>query len=137
MVIKVVTKTIENKLTDLVGILAYTLIRLAGTEQLLANTQFQLQNARIELLETQRMLMNTHSDLLDMQSKLAEMQSKLADTEQMVKDLDSKLRKSLFRLENMKENDVLVKLYTGFNDYETLETFYEEMLESDATVMQQ
>jgi len=45
--------------------------------------------------------------------------------------------KSLFHLDNVKENDDLVKFYTGFLDYVTLVTFYEQILESDAKVMRQ
>ena len=45
--------------------------------------------------------------------------------------------KSLFHLDNIKENDDLVKFYTGFLDYVTLVTFYEQILESDAEVMRQ
>lgn len=42
---------------------------------------------------------------------------------------------SLFRLENIKEKGDLVKFYTGFSDYVTLVTFYEQVLESDAEIM--
>ncbi|XP_065895749.1 uncharacterized protein [Dysidea avara] len=45
--------------------------------------------------------------------------------------------KSLFRLDNIKEDSDLVKFYTGFSDYATLATFYEQVLESDAKVMRQ
>ena len=44
---------------------------------------------------------------------------------------------SLFRLDNIKETDDLVRFYTGFSDYVTLVTFYEQVLESDAKVMRQ
>jgi len=43
--------------------------------------------------------------------------------------------KSLFRLDNIKEKDDLVKFYTGFSDYMTLVTLYQNILEDDATVM--
>jgi len=45
--------------------------------------------------------------------------------------------KSLFRLENTKDNDEDVKYYTGFPDYNTLLAFFEVLLKSDATVMRQ
>ena len=45
--------------------------------------------------------------------------------------------KSLFRLDNIKERGDLVKFYTGFSDYVTLVTFYEQVLESDAEIMRQ
>ena len=45
--------------------------------------------------------------------------------------------KSLFRLDNIKEKSDLVKFYTGFLDYVTLVTFYEQVLESDAKIMRQ
>ena len=45
--------------------------------------------------------------------------------------------KSLFRLENIKEKEELVKFYTGFQDYATLFAFYETVLEVDAKVMRQ
>lgn len=47
------------------------------------------------------------------------------------------LRKSLFRLENIRHDNELIKFYTGFCDYDTLIAFYEEILESDAKVMRQ
>lgn len=46
-------------------------------------------------------------------------------------------KKSLFCLKNIQENDELIKFYTGFPDYATLFSFYETLLESDATVMRQ
>ena len=39
---------------------------------------------------------------------------------------------SLFRLENIKDKNELVRFYTGFPDYRTLLAFYEQILESDA-----
>ena len=44
---------------------------------------------------------------------------------------------SLFRLENIKDKNELVRFYTGFPDYGTLLAFYEKILESDAKVMKQ
>lgn len=45
--------------------------------------------------------------------------------------------KSLFCLDNIKENDDLVKFYTGFSDCVTLVTFCEQILKSNAKVMRQ
>ena len=45
--------------------------------------------------------------------------------------------KSMFCLENIKEKDELVKFYTGFPDFNTLQTTYTILLESDAKVMRQ
>ena len=54
----------------------------------------------------------------------------LHDGMESVCDLDPSILDSLV-------NDSLVKFYTGFADYETLIAFYEEILESDASVMRQ
>ena len=60
---------------------------------------------------------------------------------QLLQDLLNKAKrlalKLLFRVENIKEKDNLVKFYTGFPDYGTLIIFNEEILESDAKVMRQ
>ena len=47
------------------------------------------------------------------------------------------LLRNLFRLDNIKEKGDLIKFYTGFSDYVTLVTFYEQVLESDAKIMRQ
>ena len=57
-------------------------------------------------------------------------------SDQLAKSQD-KYEKSLFRLANIKEDDDLVSFYTGFPDYNTLLTFYNIILESDAKVMRQ
>ena len=44
---------------------------------------------------------------------------------------------TLNMLKMHKNDDSLVKFYTGFADYGTLMAFYEEILESDASVMLQ
>ena len=46
-------------------------------------------------------------------------------------------QKSLFRLQNIKDCDDLIKFYTGFPDYTTLIAAYKILLESDASGMQQ
>ena len=52
-------------------------------------------------------------------------------------EAESKLNRSLFRLENVRHDKHLLKFYTGFSSYETLIAFYEEMLEEDALLMWQ
>ena len=50
-------------------------------------------------------------------------------------EANNTFNKSLFRLENIKEKEELVKFYTGFQDYATLFAFYETILEADTKVM--
>ena len=45
--------------------------------------------------------------------------------------------RSLFRVENIKDKNELVRFYTGFPDHGILLAFYEQILESDAKVMKQ
>lgn len=66
----------------------------------------------------------------DLQKEVLELKTKLQEAE-------SKLSRCLFRLENIKDNDTMIKFYTGFSDYETLLAFYQEVLEADALVMRQ
>ena len=70
------------------------------------------------------------SDIQDLKIQIQLLQDSLDEA----KTTASKL---LFRLENIKEKDNLVKFCTGFPDYTTLVIFYEEILESDAKVMRQ
>lgn len=58
----------------------------------------------------------------DLQKEILELKSKLSEAQ-------NKLERSLFRLENIKNDDSLVKFYTGFADYGMLMAFYEEILE--------
>ncbi|XP_065894872.1 uncharacterized protein [Dysidea avara] len=69
-------------------------------------------------------------DVAEMQRRIDELQVKLSEVE-------NAFQRSLFRLENICDNDEFVKFYTGFSDYNTLIAFYEEVLESDAKVMRQ
>ena len=73
---------------------------------------------------------NLDPPITDLQKEILELKTKLSEAE-------NKLERSLFRLENIKNDDSLVKFYTGFTDYGTLIAFYEEILESDASVMRQ
>ncbi|XP_065896130.1 uncharacterized protein [Dysidea avara] len=76
----------------------------------------------------------TKTALLDeierLKLQVKQLQDKLAESQRTS-------TKSLFRLDNIKEDSDLVKFYTGFSDYATLATFYEQVLESDAKVMRQ
>lgn len=72
------------------------------------------------------------------------LQGEIEQLELQVRQLQDELAESkrtadqsLFRLDNIKEKEDLVKFYTGFSDYVTLVTFYEQVLESDAKVMRQ
>ena len=111
--------------------------QLAVAQSKLAETEKQLADMQSKLADNERQFDNVQSNLTDTQSKLLQMQCKLADMERKLADSENMLKKSLFRMENIKGNDTLVKFYTGFNDYETLVAFYEEILESDAKVMRQ
>jgi len=68
--------------------------------------------------------------IADLQQEILELKLKLSEAQE-------KLDRALFRLENFKHDDSLVKFYTGFTDYGTLMAFYEEILEPDASVVRQ
>ena len=76
---------------------------------------------------TQKKVEGSHNDILGMQRQIDELQVKL----------ESAFNSSLFRLENICDSDDLVKFYTCFPDYKTLNAFYEEISETDAQVMRQ
>ena len=70
-------------------------------------------------------------DLIEfLQGKVVEMSLQLAE-------LQTKHEKSLFRLENIKDDNYQINLYTSFPNYNTLFYFYKNILESDAKVMRQ
>jgi len=64
----------------------------------------------------------------DLKKKIEELKCSLAK-------LKSELQKSLFRFENIKTDDEMVKFYTGIPDQATFMAFYEEILEDDAKSM--
>ena len=66
-----------------------------------------------------------------------ESHAKITDLTRQLITLQSKLEKSMFRLENIKKDDDLVHFYTDFPNYDTLITFYRTVLEADAKVMRQ
>jgi len=64
----------------------------------------------------------------DLKRKIEELQCSLAESR-------SELQRSLFHFENIKDDDKMVKFYTGIPDQATLMAFYEEILEDDAKSM--
>ena len=94
----------------------------ASTEQ----TETELVCASTEIIEER-----------DEQTLIANLQNEIFHLKDQLAETEKRLSKSLFRLENIKDNTKLVKFYTGFADYETLMAFYEVVLESDALVMRQ
>ena len=80
--------------------------------------------------------MNLQSSELDMlKSKVIESELRIKELKDELQKAEAKSESELFRLENIKNNDELVKLYTGIPDYATLMIFYEEVLKGDAEVM--
>ena len=98
------------------------------------NSVKQIQNCEEEIIEmeTTEVMepLEEPSSIQDLQKEVLELKSKLQERE-------CKLSRCLFRLENIRDNDTMIKFYTGFCDYETLLAFYEEVLEADAMVMRQ
>ena len=73
----------------------------------------------------------------DTTKKIQELEGKITQLSERLQQVEDSATKSLFRYENIKNRDDLVKFYTGFPDHPTLLAFYEEILESDAKVMRQ
>lgn len=61
-----------------------------------------------------------------------EMKKKIEELQCRVSEAENKLKRSLFRFENIKDDDEMVKFYTGIPDQAA---FYEEILEDDAKAM--
>jgi len=77
-------------------------------------------------------------DVTDAQDKDEEIKRLTLQVEKLKVELEETRKlasNSLFRLENIKDNNNLVKYYTGFPDYATLIVFFEQVLESDAKLM--
>ena len=70
-------------------------------------------------------------------NKIEELQGTITELSDKLHQVEDNAAKSLFRYENIKDRDDLVKFYTGLPDHLTLLAFYEEILESDAKVMRQ
>jgi len=72
-----------------------------------------------------------------LKSHIIDLQSQILKLQQSIAEVELSAQKSLFRLQNIKDNDDLIRFYTGFPDYSTLIAAYKILLESDASVMQQ
>jgi len=87
-------------------------------------------NSEVSYCPKENCMEGTNVDIAEMQRKIDKLQVKLVQVQSI-------FQRSLFHLENICDNDDLVKFYTGFSDCNTLSAFYEEILESDAKVMRQ
>ena len=65
------------------------------------------------------------------------LQGNLEEMSLQLKELQTKHEQSLFRLDNIKDDNYQINLYTSFPDYDTLLYFYTNILESNAKVMRQ
>ena len=65
------------------------------------------------------------------------LQGILEEMSLQLKELQTKHEQSLFCLDNIKDDNYQINLYTSFPDYDTLLYFYKNILESDAKVMRQ
>ena len=74
---------------------------------------------------------------VDFASEVDRLRAEVSDLTGKLTKLQSKYDKSLFRLENIKEDDESVHFHTGFPNYDTLLAFYKHVLEEDAKVMRQ
>ena len=77
------------------------------------------------------------NEIESLQSQILDLQAQIVQLQQSMADVELSAQKSLFRLHNIKDNDDLIKFYTGFPDYDTLIAAYKILLESDARVMRQ
>lgn len=83
------------------------------------------------------MYVECSTEVMDEQTLITDLQKENAELKSQLKETENQLRRSLFRLENIKDDSSLVKFYTGFSDYGMLMVFYDEVLESDALFMRQ
>ena len=75
---------------------------------------------------------NTNKEVLS--SKVHALELKVKELEDKIYQAETNAAQQIFRLENIKQKEELVKFYTGFPDYATLMIF-KEILERDAVVM--
>ena len=75
--------------------------------------------------------------VIDPDAQIRSLKLQVAQLQSELKEASKSAACALFRLENIKDKDELVRFYTGFPDYITLLAFYEQILESDARVMKQ
>ena len=85
------------------------------------------------IMEEQELIMEEQ----DEQKSVTSLQNEVVQLKSQLAEAEMKLSQSLLRLENIRHEKHLMKFYTGFSDYEVLMVFYEEILESDASVMRQ
>lgn len=98
--------------------------------------EYLSQNNNVEE-EIVDILQDGMESVCDLDPSIADLQKEILELKLKLSEAQNKLERSLFRLENIKNDDSLVKFYTGFADYGTLMAFYEEILVSDASVMRQ
>ena len=79
----------------------------------------------------------TSTEVMDEQNQIAGLQKELFELKSKLKEIENMLSRTLFRLENIKDDNNLIKFYTGFSDYVMLMAFYNEVLECDALFMRQ
>jgi len=84
--------------------------------------------------ETQDVDVRTQEEEISGSNLIECLQSKLEEVSLQLEELQVKY---LFRLENFKDDDHLINLYTSFPNYDTLLQFYKTILKSDAKVMYQ
>ena len=80
----------------------------------------------------------THDDLdsaQEMKCQCEDLKKKIEELQCSLAELKSELQRSLFCFENIKDDDEMVKFYTGIPDQATLMAFYEEILEDDTKLM--
>ena len=82
-----------------------------------------------KLAEAEMKLAEAEQKLMDTEKKLTETQTHLSDT------IKKKIQDSLFRLQNIKHDDALIKFYSGLPCERTFEAFFEEVLKCDASMM--
>ena len=74
------------------------------------------------------------SDIAEIQCQCEEMKKKIEDLQSRLYKSENKFKRSLFCFENIKDDDEMVKFYTGIPDQATLMAFY-EILEDDPKTM--
>ena len=62
--------------------------------------------------------------VLDHDAEIEKLRLQVKNLQDELEETKKEPSRSLFRLENIKDNDYLVKYYTGFPDYTTLIVFY-------------
>ena len=76
-------------------------------------------------------------DIKDPEAEIQRIKLQVSQLQVELEEARNSATCSLFRLENIKDKNELVRFYTGFPDYGILLAFYEQILESGAKVMKQ